>query len=213
MEVEPPDLVLLDLVMPELDGFEFLETIRSRVTTRDVPVVVVTGQTLTDADVDRLNRGVAAILNKGILTRAETITRIEAALSRRRALGSGPQQLVRRATTFIEEHHAEPITRDDIAQHAAMNPDYLTDCFHREMGITPIVYLNRCRIREAKKLLDTTERSVTEIALGVGYSEVSHFTRVFHREVGVSPRVYRRGNRGGDTGAPLPESVKKIPVR
>jgi len=202
IEQTPPALVLLDLVMPQLDGFAVLEAIRSRSATRDVPVVVVTGQTLTDADVDRLNRGVAAILSKGILTRSEIIARIEAALARRRALGSGPQQLVRRATIFIEEHHAEPITRDDIAQHVAMSPDYLTDCFHREMGITPIVYLNRCRIREAKKLLDTTDQSVTEIALRVGYSEVSHFTRVFHREVGVSPRAYRRDRHGRDQYEP-----------
>jgi CheY-like chemotaxis protein len=78
VEQTPPALVLLDLVMPQLDGFAVLEAIRSRSATRDVPVVVVTGQTITDADVDRLNRGVAAILSKGILTRSEIIARIEA---------------------------------------------------------------------------------------------------------------------------------------
>ena len=192
----PPDLVLLDLAMPEMDGFQVLDALRSRSVTRDLPVVVVTGQKLTDEDVDRLNRGVATILNKGIFTRLETIERIEAALARRRTLGGGPQQLVRRATAFIEEHFADPITRDDIAKHVAMSPDYLTDCFHREMGITPIVYLSRCRIREARDMLETTDRSVTEIALCVGFSEVSHFTRVFHREVGVSPRAYRRERQG-----------------
>jgi signal transduction histidine kinase/DNA-binding LacI/PurR family transcriptional regulator/DNA-binding response OmpR family regulator len=192
----PPDLVLLDLAMPEMDGFELLEAMRATPAGRDIQVVVLTGHSLTEADVDRLNRGVASVLSKGIFTRFETVARIEAALARQHLVGSASQQLVRRATRFIEANYAEAITRDDIADHVAMSPDYLTDCFHREMGITPITYVNRCRIREARRLLEATELPVTEVALRVGYSEVSHFTRNFHRQVGVSPRAYRRGALG-----------------
>lgn len=195
MERNLPDLVLLDLAMPDMDGYEVLEAMRSRAGLRDVPVVVVTMQTLTDDDLARLNRGVATILSKGIFTTSETVSRIEAALTRRGTLGTATQQLIHRATAFIHEHYAEPITRDDIAGHVALSPDYLTDCFHKEHGITPIAYLNRCRINEAKALLDETDLSVTEIALRVGFSDASHFTRTFHREAGVSPRAYRRGQR------------------
>ena len=222
MESIRPDLVLLDLGMPEMDGFELLDAMRARSATRDIPVIVVTGQTLDDADLDRLDRGVATILSKGVLTAAETLDRIEAVLGRRRALGSATQRLVRRAIAYIELHHSDAITRDEIASYVAISPDYLTDCFHQELGVTPITYLTRCRIREAKELLERSDRTVTDIAMSVGFSEVSHFTRTFHRDVGVSPRAYRRGHRGTAphealpvavvSGLEGPESIKKPPV-
>jgi signal transduction histidine kinase/DNA-binding LacI/PurR family transcriptional regulator/CheY-like chemotaxis protein len=226
MESVRPDLVLLDLGMPGMDGFELLDAMRVRSATQDIPVIVVTGQMLDDADLDRLDRGVATILSKGLLTPAETLDRIEAVLGRRRALGSATQRLVRRAIAYIELHHSETITRDEIAGYVAISPDYLTDCFHQELGVTPITYLTRCRIRKARELLERSDRSVTDIAMSVGFSEVSHFTRTFHRDVGVSPRAYRRGHRAmgpdevsasaavraPDPPESRPESINKPPI-
>ena len=94
---------------------------------------------------------------------------------------------------YIQTHFAEPIDHNEIAEHVAISPDYLTDCFHQELGIAPIKYLTRYRIEQAKHLLDSTDSSITEIALAVGFSDISHFTRTFQREVGASPRTYRRG--------------------
>ena len=60
-----PDLVLLDLMMPEMNGFEFLEALRQREAWRGVPVVVITAKELTDDDHRRLNGGVAQVVAKG----------------------------------------------------------------------------------------------------------------------------------------------------
>ncbi len=60
-----PGLVLLDLMMPEMDGFEFLEALRRREDARSVPVVVLTAKDLTDADRERLNGSVERIVRKG----------------------------------------------------------------------------------------------------------------------------------------------------
>jgi CheY-like chemotaxis protein len=63
-----PDLVLLDLVMPEMDGFEFLEALRANDSWRDLPVVVVTAKDLDPADHQRLNGEVASVLQKNALS-------------------------------------------------------------------------------------------------------------------------------------------------
>jgi CheY-like chemotaxis protein len=59
-----PDVIILDLMMPEMDGFEFLEEMRRKAQWREIPVVVVTAKDLTDEDRRRLNGGVERIILK-----------------------------------------------------------------------------------------------------------------------------------------------------
>jgi CheY-like chemotaxis protein len=59
-----PALILLDLMMPEMDGFEFLEALESRPEARTTPVVIITAKELTDADRQRLNGGVRDVVRK-----------------------------------------------------------------------------------------------------------------------------------------------------
>jgi DNA-binding response OmpR family regulator len=186
------DLVLLDLMMPEIDGFGVLEAMRQGVATRDVPVIVLTGQTLSQQDMARLNQGVAAVMSKGLFSAGEVLAHLDAALERRRKLSSEAQRLVRHAMAYLHEHYAEPISRQDLARHVNMAEDYLTSCFHKEVGIAPIAYLNRYRINQARLLLKQGEASVADIAVAVGFSDSGYFSRVFRREVGMSPEAYRR---------------------
>ncbi|MDH3459353.1 MAG: response regulator, partial [Gemmatimonadota bacterium] len=67
LERNRPGLVLLDLVMPEMDGFEFLEAMREHTACAAVPVIVVTAKELTEDDRRRLNGGVERIVSKGAL--------------------------------------------------------------------------------------------------------------------------------------------------
>jgi CheY-like chemotaxis protein len=70
-----PALVLLDLMMPEMDGFEFLEVLRKEGRT-DIPVVVITAKELTEADRQRLNGGVERIVSKGTGDREEFLREV-----------------------------------------------------------------------------------------------------------------------------------------
>jgi YesN/AraC family two-component response regulator len=196
IERNRPDLILLDLMMPEMDGFAVLDTLRKNETMRNIPVIVLTARLLSEADLERCNRGVSAILSKGLLNTAETLSLIEAALARQHTLGRATQQLVRQAMACIHTRYAEPLSREDIARHVGINADYLTDCFRQELGITPMTYLRRYRIRQARELLETTDFSIMQVALEVGFSESAHFTRTFQREVGMTPRAYRSNRRG-----------------
>ncbi len=189
---EAVDLVLLDLQMPEMDGFEVLEAMRAEASTRGIPVIVVTGRTLTETDMLRLNRGVAVVLEKGLFSLDETVNHIHAALERKRRISAEAQRLVRNAMAYLHEHFADTLSRREIAQHVGITEDYLTFCFRQELGTTPIEYLQRYRVNRAKQLLKEGQQTVTEIALAVGFSDSGYFSRIFRRETGVSPEVFRR---------------------
>lgn len=189
---EQIDLVLLDLMMPEMDGFEVIEAMRERPANRDIPVIVVTGQTLSEPEMARLNLGVTKVLSKGVFSMEETLSHLEAALERRRELSGEARRLVRQAMAYMHDHYAEPLSREEIAAHVGLSQDYLTSCFHKELGLTPVAYLNRYRVQQARLLLKRTHKSITEIALEVGFSGSSYFSRIFHRETGMSPADFRR---------------------
>ncbi len=190
-----PDLVLLDLMMPELDGFGVLEAMRSREATRDVPVIVLTAQILTNADMARLGRGVTAVLDKAIYSRSEVLAHVEAAVARVKRMRYNAQLLVRRTMAFIHDHYADELTREQLAKEVSVSERYLTRCFRLETGLTPIMYLTRYRIKRARALLEEGALSVTEVALATGFSDSHYFSKVFRVVVGISPSLYQRGER------------------
>ncbi len=77
MTAAPPALVLLDLMMPEMDGFEFLDGLRARGTPQVTPVIVITAKELTDQDRQRLNGGVARILAKGTQSQVDLVAELK----------------------------------------------------------------------------------------------------------------------------------------
>jgi signal transduction histidine kinase/DNA-binding LacI/PurR family transcriptional regulator/AraC-like DNA-binding protein len=192
LETGRPDLVLLDLMMPDPDGFGVLEAMQDMESARTVPVIVLSAKTLTEEDMVRLNRSVAAVIRKGMFTSHETLAHIKDALVHSQKLSGEAQRLTRKAMAYIHEHYGESIGREDVAQHVGVSEGYLSRCFTQETGLSLIHYLTRFRIQQAKQLLTSGDLSITEIALKVGFSDGNYFSRAFRREVGVSPLSYRR---------------------
>jgi AraC-like DNA-binding protein/DNA-binding LytR/AlgR family response regulator len=199
MQHTRPDLILLDLMMPELDGFGVLEAMQQSESTRTIPVIILTAQRLNEHDMARLNRGVATILEKGLFSVEETLAHVSTALARNFKLGSEARRLVRKAMAYVHTHYAEPITREALATYVGVSESYLTRCFHQETGMALLTYLNRYRIKRAKDLLEGGERTITQVALAVGFASETYFMRVFRREAGVSPGAYRRQQRKKQT--------------
>ncbi len=189
-----PDLVLLDLMMPELDGFGVLSAMRADPGCRDIPVIVLTGQTLTVEDMTKLGAGVTSVLKKGLFSSAETISQIESALLRSSALGTEARRAVRKAIVYIHSNYMQPISLEDTARHVNMSKEYLARCFRQELGVTLVTYLNRYRVDQAKKMLEQGESNLTEIALETGFSSSAYFSRVFRQEVGMSPSDYSKAS-------------------
>lgn len=107
-----------------------------------------------------------------------------------------PHEIVEHVKQFIVTHlDQHDLTREEIAQHAYLNPDYLARIFKRETGRSLMEYLLEERMKLAKKLLLKTEMTIGEIASAVGYSHFSHFSRMFKRSTGLNPQEYRMKHR------------------
>jgi AraC family transcriptional regulator len=103
------------------------------------------------------------------------------------------------AAMWIQAHAQEDIALDRVAGEAGLSPFHFLRLFSRVLGVTPHQYLVRSRLRHAARLLADDDRPVTDVALDVGFADLSNFVRSFHRAAGVSPRGFRQAARkGGD---------------
>jgi AraC family transcriptional regulator len=101
-----------------------------------------------------------------------------------------------RAARWIEEHAHEPVDLASAARVAGLSPYHFLRTFAAALGVTPHQYLVRARLRRAARLLAGEDLSITEIALEVGFADLSNFVRTFGRAAGVSPRGFRKMARG-----------------
>jgi AraC family transcriptional regulator len=101
----------------------------------------------------------------------------------------------KRLVEYIDAHLDEEISLKDFANIANLSPYHFARAFKRSFGKPPHHYLNGRRIERAKTLLENPARSVTEVALAVGFADPVSFTAAFHRLVGTTPTKYRRSLR------------------
>jgi len=97
---------------------------------------------------------------------------------------------------WLDAHAACVIDLATQAERAGLSAWHYLRLFAAVLGVTPHQYLVRCRLRHAARLLADDDRSVTDIALDVGFADLSNFVRSFRRAAGVSPRAFRRASRG-----------------
>jgi AraC family transcriptional regulator len=117
----------------------------------------------------RLNGGAMSALARGGLT--------------------GLQQ--KRVTDFIEEHVARDVKLSELAALVELSPYHFARAFKQSFGVPPHRYHTGRRIERAKEMLST--RSVTEVALAVGFAETSSFSAAFRKTTGLTPTEFRRG--------------------
>ena len=96
------------------------------------------------------------------------------------------------AALWIEANAAEPLDLEAIARHAGLSPFHFLRLFGRVLGVTPHQYLVRTRLRRAARLLAEGDLPVTEVALEVGFADLSNFVRTFRRAAGVPPARFSK---------------------
>jgi AraC-like DNA-binding protein len=97
---------------------------------------------------------------------------------------------------WIDANADSEIDLDTTAKTAGVSSFHFLRMFSSVLGVTPHQYLVRSRLRHAARLLADDARSITSIALDVGFGDLSNFVRTFHRAAGVSPRGFRNAARG-----------------
>lgn len=101
-------------------------------------------------------------------------------------------ETLRPVLTYIQKHHSESVTIEQLAKIAHMSSSYFMSCFKQNFGLGAIEYLNQVRIRSACDLLRNTDRNISDIAFDTGFHNLSNFNRQFRTKVGCSPQTYRK---------------------
>lgn len=97
--------------------------------------------------------------------------------------------------SYIQNHFAQEISLNQLADITHFSPGYISRLFHRRMGVTLRNYISQIRVENASQMLQLSRKGVADIALDCGFRNLSHFYRVFKQHTGITPKEMR--NREG----------------
>ena len=99
---------------------------------------------------------------------------------------------IRRSVMLMQDHLLQDFAMDDLAREVGLSRPHFFKLFRKQMGLTPNIFLNTLRSEKAIDALITTDKSVTDIGLELGFASQASFTRFFMSNVGIPPSDYRR---------------------
>jgi len=108
------------------------------------------------------------------------------------AAGGLARPLLRRAIEYVHEHLGAEVSLAQLAEVCQLSPFHFARLFKQSTGFSPHEYLTRCRVDRARQLLMRGARSITEVAIDVGFCDQSHLTRHFRRRLGLTPAAFLR---------------------
>lgn len=106
------------------------------------------------------------------------------------------EERIYRALEYIQTHYMEALTLEDICKVLNISKSECCRCFKRSLRMSPFEYVMIHRVSAAAKLLEKTNQTITEIALGTGFNNNSYFCKTFKKYMNSSPMEYRRGKTG-----------------
>lgn len=191
-----PDIILTDIMMPGVDGFELIEWIKTN--SYNCEIIILTAYGTFDYARKALDYGVTGYLLKPI-NETELEELIKKACyninhnSRHEENTSAVNYTlpVRMACKYIENNFQENINLDKISNYVSLSKNYFCNIFKKETGVTIWDYLIRIRMEEAKRMLLETAQKTYEISERVGYDDPSYFGRLFKKYTGFTPSDYR----------------------
>ncbi|OLP18138.1 DNA-binding response regulator [Leptolyngbya sp. 'hensonii'] len=216
-----PDLIVCDIMLPDIDGYGVLSAIRQHRPTAAIPFIFLTAK-VTMADlrqgmalgsddyltkpctVEQFLAAIAMRLQRQALLR-EHFSAPSANLDARRshpAVSSDPSSDIfphcprlAQMFTFIEANYWQPIGLGDVAEAAGYSPAYLTNLAQDLTGYSVKRWITERRMFQARQLLRDTTQSIKQVAEAVGYADVGYFTRQFRQLHGEPPQIWRNSTR------------------
>ena len=211
---EVPKLVVCDVMMPVMDGLEFTRRLKADTATSHIPVILLTARSLSEQREEGYGTGADSYLTKPF-TGSLLLARIDNLIHSRtllRSLFSGnskeeekeEEMLGAQDQTFVTK--LREVIRDNMG-----NSDFSVERIGEEIGLsrvqlyrkvkaltgqTPVELLRKARLERGRRLIEKTEKSVSEIAYEVGFTSPSYFNKCFKDEFGISPGVMREKAQG-----------------
>ena len=197
-----PHIVFTDIKMPDQDGLTMLAGLKSEFP--EMQIAVLTGYRDFNYAQEAIKLGVTRFLLKP--SKMDELHEALSAMKERldklppdAAAGEDEPCLdrhagsfiVNQATAYIEEHYAQKLTLQEVADKCYVSQWHLSKLINKYTGHTFYELLNNVRIEKAKALLNDPKLKIGDIVDMVGYSDAAHFSRVFKRIVGVSANEYR----------------------
>jgi signal transduction histidine kinase/AraC-like DNA-binding protein/ligand-binding sensor domain-containing protein len=212
---DTPDLIVSDVMMPNIDGFQLTERLRKQPQTQAVPILLLTALSADDKRLKGIEQGADAYLTKPFDTNLLIATCRQLIEQRDKLRQSYAQttntqhvappeiivderdkQLLDRMQRWLYDHVNNPnLNIDDVAQ--AMG--YGRTIFYRKVraltGQTPADYIRTIRMNRAAEMLREETVTVAEVCYRVGISDPHYFTKVFKQQFGISPKKYQKGEK------------------
>lgn len=101
-------------------------------------------------------------------------------------------KLTKDVIAYIQVHMDEELSLNQLAAYFNKNASALSNVFSKETGQPLTKFIQQTRVQEAIRLFNTTNMSISEVALAVGYQDFSYFSKIFSKTTGISPRAYRQ---------------------
>ena len=199
------DLILLDVNMPELDGFGTCRLLKADQHTRHIPVIFLSAAGEQTNRLDGLLLGAVDYIVKSYANEEEIAARI--AISLQRASYESAEKtddlsindalpsavLVRAAKKILQKQIAQPPVARELATQLGSNEKSLNEAFRDQYGVTVFGWLRDERLRVGRQLLASTDLSIAEIAESLGYSSSQNFATAFKEHFDCSPSQFRDG--------------------
>ncbi len=196
-----PHIVVTDIKMPDVDGLTMLAGLRSEFP--DMQIIVLSGHSDFAYAQQAICLGVRRFLLKPSKMEEieEALLCVTAYLSGKgneaeeetaeEQLSGAGSYVVRQAAAYMEEHYAERLTLQSVAEHCYVSQWHLSKLLNKHAGQSFYDLLNAIRINRAREMLKDPSLKINEICELTGYADTAHFARVFKRIAGMSANEYR----------------------